>query len=174
MGSLFAGQLNSGISAAWLIIYLASNPEWYTKFQQEVDGVVAKHRKTPDQSPTDILGTLTVEEWESEFPWIDLGLRETIRFQMVGAAFRKNISGKEIPIGKTGEVIPVDGFASFLTDNVMFNPEIYPNPAKWDPARYLPDRAEDKSQPMAYMGWGFGRHVCLGMRVSETRHLVME
>ena len=33
MGSLFAGQLNSGISAAWMIIYLAANPEWYKIFQ---------------------------------------------------------------------------------------------------------------------------------------------
>lgn len=73
-----------------------------------------------------------MDEWESGFPWIDLGLRETIWFQMVGAAFRKNISGKEVTIGNTSQVIPVDGFASFLTDNIMFHPKIYPNPEKWD------------------------------------------
>lgn len=168
LGSLFAGQLNSGINAGWLMIYLSSNPEWYKKLQEEVGGVVERHRKTPDQSPTDVLATLTVDEWESGFPLIGLGLRETIRFQLVGATIRKNISHKDFPIGKTGEVIPKDGFATYLTDDVHMNPEIYPEPTKWDPGRYLPDRADDKRQPLAYMGWGLGRHPCLGMRVSRA------
>lgn len=46
------------------------------------------------------------------------------------------------------------------------DPSVYPNPEKWDPSRYLPDRAEDKKVSMGYLGWGIARHPCLGMRVS--------
>lgn len=36
----------------------------------------------------------------------------------------------------------------------------------FDPTRFLPDRAEDKKVPHAFLGWGSGRHPCLGMKVS--------
>lgn len=177
MGALFAGQLNSGINAAWMFIYLATNSEWYERVQNEVDGVIKKHR-APGQSATDVLASLSVDDWESEFPAIDLCLRECIRLQLVGTAFRKNLSGKDVPIGKTGEVIPKDGFAVresqscdlnyrgltwkqvYLLDDIHFNPEIYTEPHKWDPSRYLPDRAEDRKKPVSYVGWGTGRHPC--------------
>lgn len=41
------------------------------------------------------------------------------------------------------------------------DPEIYPNPEQWDPARYLPD-----VPPVESLTWGAGRHKCVGMRVS--------
>ncbi|KAK3940840.1 cytochrome p450 6a1 [Diplogelasinospora grovesii] len=167
LGALFAGQLNSGINAAWMFIYLAATPDWYRIVQREVDEAVEKHRKSEEQSPTDVLGTLTIDDWEHDFPMIDLVLRECIRFQMVGTTFRQNVSGKDVPIGKTGEVVPKDAFAVYLMDDVHFNPEIYPDPNRWDPGRYLPDRAEDKKQPHAYLGWGVARHPCLGMRFAK-------
>ena len=43
---------------------------------------------------------------------------------------------------------------------------IYPDSDKWDPSRYLPERAEDKKAELGWLGWGVGRHPCLGMKVS--------
>lgn len=162
-----------------MFVYLACNPYWYKQVRTEVDAAVEKHRKSPDQTPLDVLSSLSIENWESDFPLIDLCLRECIRFQLVGTAFRKNISGKDIPIGNGGEVVPRDAFAVspsaetlanpgfaddipqiYLLDDVHFNPEVYTEPNKWDPGRYLPDRAEDKKTPLSYIGWGIGRHPC--------------
>lgn len=56
----------------------------------------------------------------------------------------------------------------YLTDNCHFNPDIYSEPLKWDPDRYATGRAEDKKGQYAYLGWGVGRHSCLGMTVSIT------
>jgi sterol 14-demethylase len=44
---------------------------------------------------------------------------------------------------------------------------VWAEPNKWDPARYLPDRAEDKIKPRIYQGWGVGRHPCQGMRFAK-------
>ena len=180
LGSLFAGQLNSGINAALELCWLASTPEWYRKLQEEVDGVVAAHRQSPEQSAAEVLSTLSLQEWESSFPMIDICQRETIRHQMVGTAFRKNASNIDIPIGKTGEIIPKGSFAVHIilvlkchkrqiTDNsplqvyhlddLHFNPEYYPEPERWDPGRYLPEH-EGKSPPLPFVGWGTGRHPC--------------
>ncbi|KAH8756595.1 cytochrome P450 6A1 [Diaporthe sp. PMI_573] len=167
LGALFAGQINSGINAGWLLCYLATNPEWYARIQGEVDAALKKHRTSPTQTPAEVLASLSLDDWEAEFPLIDLALRETIRFQLVGTAFRKNISGRDVPIGSSGEVVPKDGFALYWIDDVHFNPEVYTNANEWDPGRYLPERAEDKKVPFGYVGWGVGRHPCLGMRFAK-------
>jgi sterol 14-demethylase len=85
----------------------------------------------------------------------------------VGTAFRKNISGPDVPIGSSGEVVLRDCFALYWIDDVHFNPKVYTNPDEWDPGRYLPERAEDKKAPFGYVGWGVGRHPCLGMRFAK-------
>ncbi len=167
LGALFAGQLNSGINAAWMFVCLACNPEWYRRVQDEVDSAVCRHRTSPEQSASSVLASLAVDHWESEFPMIDLCLRECIRFQLVGTAFRQNITKNDVPVGKTGEVIPKGAFAVYYVYDVHMNPDVYPDPQRWDPGRYLPDRAEDKSVPLGYVGWGTGRHPCLGMRFAK-------
>ena len=41
------------------------------------------------------------------------------------------------------------------------NPNIYTDPTKWDPGRFLPGRAEDKKvSAHGFVGWGSGRHPC--------------
>ncbi|KAI0799377.1 cytochrome P450 6A1 [Xylaria sp. FL0064] len=166
IGALFAGQLNSGINAGYLQLFLTQNPEWMARLREEVDGVVAKHRTSPSQSCADVLGTLTIEEWESEFPLIDLALRETIRFCLPGATFRKNNSGHDIPIGESGEVIPNGAYAIYLVEDSMFG-DWYTDKLKWNPSRYFEENAEDKKVAHGYMGWGSGRHPCLGMKFAK-------
>lgn len=174
LGALFAGQLNSGINAAWFFIYLATNKEWYNRVQAEVDGVLARHKdiSKPNQTKEEIFASLNVETWESEFPSIDLVLRETIRLQTVGTAFRHNISGKDVVISKkTGEIIPKDAFAMYLVDDVHMNPEVYSNPEEFDPGRF--ERGEDKKVHFGYIGWGAGRHPCLGMRFAKLEMMII-
>ncbi|KAK3327772.1 cytochrome P450 6A1 [Cercophora scortea] len=164
LGALFAGQLNSGITVGGTLTSLAWHPQWYKKVQEEVDGVIARNRKSPDQSAVDILSTLSIDDYTDSFPLIDLCFREEIRHQTVGTAFRRNISGGDVPVGKTGDVIPKDAFVVYPMDDVQFNPEFYPNPEEWDPSRYFP--VEGKEQPL-YIGWGTGRHPCLGMKFAK-------
>ncbi|KAI1269552.1 cytochrome P450 6A1 [Xylariaceae sp. FL1019] len=166
IGALFAGQLNSGINAGYLQVFLTQNPEWMAKLRGEVEEAVTRHRTSPSQSRADVLGTLSIEEWESEFPLIDLALRETIRFSLPGTSFRKNVSGRDVPIGDTGEVVPNGAFAAYLVDDIQFG-EWYTDPAKWDPSRFFDERAEDRKVHHGYMGWGVGRHPCLGMKFAK-------
>ncbi|KAI1753783.1 cytochrome P450 6A1 [Xylaria castorea] len=166
IGALFAGQLNSGINAGYLQVFLTQNPEWMVRLREEVDGVITKHRASPSQSRADVLSALTIEEWEGEFPLIDLALRETIRFCLPGATFRKNMSGHDIPIGGSGEVVPDGAFVIFLVEDSLFG-DWYTDKLKWNPSRYFEENAEDKKVPHAYMGWGSGRHPCLGMRFAK-------
>jgi len=146
LGALFAGQLNSGINAAWILVYLTSKPYWLDRVREEVKGVADRY--CPDDSPPlkERLMQVPIEAWEGEFPIIDMCLRDSIRLQALGTTFRKNISGHDIPLNKQGEVIPSGAYVSLAVGDMHYDPKIYENPDEWDPARYLPERAEDKKQ----------------------------
>jgi len=175
LGALFAGQLNSGINAAYILCYLACNEDWRARVRAEVNSVAEKY--LPADVPADTplkekLMHVPIEAWEGEFPAIDLALKDTIRMHMPGTAFRKNTSGQDIPIpgSKQGEVIPANAFVAFPVGDMFYNQSIYTAEHDWDPARYLPERAEDKKQAHAWMGWGAGRHPCLGMRFAKLEN----
>lgn len=160
MLAILAGQLNSGFNAAWVFCFLALYPDWMLQVRTEVDDAVAKHRTSPSQKPLGVLSNISIEDWEREFPLINLCLHESIRIVTVGAALRKNISDKDVRIGRTGEVIPKGAFAAFHIDNIHMDPDVWTDPNKFDPGRFLPGREEDKKEPLTYAGWGMGRHPC--------------
>ncbi|KND87478.1 Obtusifoliol 14-alpha demethylase [Tolypocladium ophioglossoides CBS 100239] len=167
IGALFAGLVNSGFNAAWILCFLSDDAHWYAEMRAEVDAVVSRHRLSADETAADILPRLSMAEWETEFPLIDLGLRDSIRVITPGASIRKNISRKDIKIGDTGWVIPNNAFAVYAMHDVHMDDRLYENPTRWDPGRYLPGREEDKKAPHAYVGWGSGLHPCLGMRFAK-------
>lgn len=96
-----------------------------------------------------------IDAWENEFPLVDMCLKDSIRLQMTGATFRKNITDQSIPLNKAGtEVIPSGAYVTYPVGDIHYDPQLYPNPDEWDPSRYMPERAEDKKIQYGYMGWG--------------------
>lgn len=81
------------------------------KLRAEVDVAIEKHRLQSGESVVDILHRLTLEDWETEFPLLELAMKETMRFTMSGTIVRKNIGGKKVPVGNTGSFIPPGGLA---------------------------------------------------------------
>lgn len=173
VGALFAGLLNSGINAAWVLCYLATSPEWLTKARDEVRAVAARHARDPSAPLRYQLDDVPLEAWEADFPIVDLCLKDSIRLNLLGTAFRKNISGRAIPTGNGMEVIPPNAVVTYATADVHQDPSIYPNPEVWDPARYLPGREEDKKAPHVWLGWGVGRHPCGGMRFAKLEQNII-
>ncbi|KAH7378359.1 cytochrome P450 [Pyrenochaeta sp. MPI-SDFR-AT-0127] len=174
VGALFAGLLNSGINAAWVMCYLATSPEWLAKAQDEVRATAAKYARDPNAPLRYQLDDVPLEAWEGEFPVVDMCLRDSIRLNLLGTAMRRNISGKAIPTGNDNEVIPPGAFVTYATGDIHLDPEVYVDPLKWDPSRYLPERAEDKKKSVhGFIGWGVGRHPCLGMRFAKLEQNVI-
>lgn len=173
VGALFAGLLNSGINASWVLCYLATSPEWLAKCRYEITAVTAKYSQDSTKPLRHQLDDVPLEAWESDFPTIDLCLRDSIRLNLLGTAFRKNISGHALPTGKGMEIIPPNAVVTYATADVHQDPSVYPNPEVWDPARYLPGREEDKKVPHAFLGWGVARHPCGGMRFAKLEQNII-
>ncbi len=87
--------------------------------RKEIANAASKYSTNDDASLPDRLAALPIEAWETEFPMLDLCLKETIRVQGQGTFQRRNVSGSDVTIG--GEVVPNGAFAvnnSILPDLV--------------------------------------------------------
>jgi sterol 14-demethylase len=158
---IFVGLLTTSVGSGWLLIMLVSHPQWQARCRDEVDRVVSAHRRSADQAAGDVLGDLPLQVWESEFPVLDACLREVTRLSVVSAVFRKNTSGRDLPIGDTGEVIPAGSYATYVFDDVHQDEGLYPDAGAFNPGRYLDgERRGAKGEPHTHVGWGSGLHLC--------------
>jgi cytochrome P450 len=117
--ALFAGIENSGKNAAWNLIYLSLNPTWKAKVLDEMKAAVAKYTTDRTAPFIEQLSSLPLEAWEREFPVIDMVLTETIRLQLQGVLFRKNVGGSDIKVGD--EIIPNGAFVVSLDERAILD-----------------------------------------------------
>lgn len=157
---MFAGQINSGVNAAWILVHLAAQPYWLKKVREELEQTCSAAGTDKSLPLVDQLASLSIDEWENGFQLIDYCLKDSIRLQAVGTSYRRNSSGHNITLGPANEIVPPGAIITHFIDEIHMNPDIYPDPSRWDPGRYLPENAQDKKEPYAFLGWGAGRHPC--------------
>lgn len=58
--------------------------------------------------------------------------------------------------------IPPDDYVVASPSIAGMLPDVYAEPGKWDPYRFLPPREEDRAAPYSFLGFGAGRHGCMG------------
>jgi hypothetical protein len=76
--------------------------------REEVAAVAQKHNPNSKSSLIDQLANIPVEGWETEFKFLDSCLKDSIRLQALGTAFRQNISGEDVRFGD--EIVPPGAF----------------------------------------------------------------
>jgi len=166
MGSLFAGYINTSNMIVWVLLYLAVNPEWKARVNSEVEAFLQTH--VPHSANTPLskrLSEVPIGVWEDGFPILEDVLRETMRMvhsSVVG--IRRNM-GVDLTVG--GKEIPTGAFLVYPMGDTHANPAIYKDPQTFDPSRFAPGREEGKRMPLEFLGWGGGRHPCLGMRFAK-------
>lgn len=111
IGAILAGVFNTTMATTWNLCCLAENPDRLDEVRAEIDKTVEKHRLSQSERLVDVFQRLSLKDWETEFPLLQLTIKESIRFTMAGAVVRKNISKNDLVIGNTQQVIPKNSLA---------------------------------------------------------------
>ena len=147
---LFAGHDTTTSTVAFLFYELARRPEWADRIAAELD------RVAPGREPTaaDLFG---------DMPELAAAVDETLRLYppaWIGprrAAVDFEFGGYEIPAG-----YPVN-YSSWASHRLA---EIFPEPHAFRPERFLGE-ARSKIPKGAYIPFGGGPRICIGMRFGE-------
>ncbi len=143
--SLFAAGHETMVTAlTWSWYLLCQHPEIYAKLQQEVDRVLQS--RTPTY--TDLVS----------LPFCLQVFKESIRiFPPAFAFFRHTLRDAEIG----GYLIPEGQLAFIVPYTLHRRPDYYPEPQKFDPERFTPER-EKLLPPSAFLPFGAGSRTCIG------------
>ena len=99
-----------------------------------------------------------------QMPYLEQILSEIERLHPpVGGGFRGVIK----PFEFNGFHVPAGWqlvYSILLTHQL---PEIYPNPERFDPDRFSPQRQEHKQRPFSLIGFGGGARICIGIAFAK-------
>lgn len=147
---LFAGQHTSSVVSSWtgLLLHDPQNKDTFLPpLVAEQDAILAEHEGSLDYDSLKKMNRLhrCVKEALRMHPPLILLMRKA-----------------QVPIKFKNYVIP-KGDTLFVSPALCHRlPHVYTNPDQYDPERFAPDRAEDQKQPHSYLGFGDGRHACMG------------
>ncbi|KAJ7664281.1 cytochrome P450 [Mycena rosella] len=137
LGLINAGYINTGMHVCWNLLYLGIHPDWKEKWPP-------KYKSSISNELDERLASIPLNGWETELPVLGCIIRETLRMTLGAGALRRNL-GEEVVVGD--RVIPQGDFLIYSLADVHADPDINPDPFKFDPARFDSGREEDKNVP---------------------------
>ncbi|KAF8852512.1 putative cytochrome P450 [Acephala macrosclerotiorum] len=170
---LFIAGANTGVISGSMLNIVAHHPDWQEKIYAEIKASAAAYCTDKNMPLVDQLDSLPLEAWEQMSASIDLCYTEAIRMWVAFPMGRFNDTSNPIPIPGSDEVIPPGSYACYNTIDAHYNEKLYPEPMKWDPERWREGRKEFERETYGFMGWGAGRHPCIGMRWAKLQQNII-
>jgi cytochrome P450 len=152
---LIAGFESTSSALLWTFCALARHPGVETRVHQELDEVAGDRPLALEDLPKLEYTKRVIDEVMRQTPASWFVSRTTLQDVDLG--------GNRIPAG-----------SNFLISipTLHNNPNVWPEPARFDPDRFLPEAVARRS-PNAYIPFGRGPHACIGVHFSLQELLVM-
>lgn len=129
---------------------LSINEEIQEKARQNVRKALEKHN-----------GELTYDAI-GDMDYLEQCIDETLRKYSVVTALQR-VAMNDYKLPGTDIILPKGQAISIPVQAIQHDPELYPNPQTFDPDRFSPEEVT-KRHPFAYMPFGAGSRICIGMR----------
>lgn len=173
----FLGGFETSSSTMGFALHLlALHPEVQQRGREEVQQVLAKHKVLNYEALRELkyIKQIVYGKWDSVIQSLPsnicFSIAETLRkYSIASILLRQTIADFKIPgtsfvlEAGTPVVIPVDA--------IHHDPDIYPDPEKFDPDRFAPEAVEERHSA-AYLAFGAGPRNCIGLRFGEMQSLV--
>ncbi|BAZ51441.1 cytochrome P450 [Nostoc sp. NIES-4103] len=147
---VFAGHETTTSMLTWICVELARNPEILQRARQEQLQLASK-------------GSLDLEQL-SQMPYLDQIFSEVERLHPpVNGGFRGVVKEFEY----NGFYVPAGWQLLYSITVTHHLEEIYPQPERFDPDRFSPQRQENKQYPFSLIGFGGGPRICIGIAFAK-------
>ncbi|MGO8961372.1 MAG: cytochrome P450 [Streptosporangiaceae bacterium] len=164
---MLAGHETSAVTMSWALALLSAFPQARVQLEEEVDTVLAG--REPAAADADRL------------PWTTAVIAETMRLYPPAWTIERDavgddlVAGVPVPAGSTVAIPP------YLVHRLA---EFWPDPAGFDPARFLPvgqpaaaanggARPARERHRYAYIPFGGGRRACIGQSFAELETVLV-
>jgi pentalenene oxygenase len=154
MTLFIAGSNTISNTLAWALWELATHPEVEAWLHDEVDAVLAGR-------PAELADV-------SRLDYTRRVLAETLRVRTQGL-FLAKVTSKATELG--GYAIPAGATVLYSFHALNHNPQIHPRPERFDPDRWLPDRAA-RVPKGAFMPFAVGVHSCIAEHFAWTEMVI--
>ncbi|KAI4459126.1 cytochrome p450 [Holotrichia oblita] len=145
-----AGFETSSSTMTFAFYEMAKNQEVQDKVREEIRKVVAKYD-----------GKITYDGI-MEMTYMSQVFDEALRKYPIVATLQR-ITTKDYKLPGEDVVLKKGSKVMISLQGIHHDPEIYPNPEKFDPDRFTPENKEQR-HACAYMPFGEGPRICIGMR----------
>ncbi|GAB0100090.1 hypothetical protein DMENIID0001_160740 [Sergentomyia squamirostris] len=147
---LLAGFETSSTTMRFCLLELAHHPEIQYRVREEIKSVLSNHDNK-----------ITYESL-SEMKYLEQVINETLRKHPVAGALVRCIK-EDYKVPKMDLVLE-KGLQVFISVmGIHHDPDIYPEPEKFDPERFTPEAVRDR-HPYAFLAFGEGPRNCIGLR----------
>jgi sterol 14alpha-demethylase len=153
---IFAGQHTSAVMAAWTGILLLQNPQHLERVLHEQKTVLSHEPLTLTNLRRLTILERCLKEAERMYPPLVMLMRTILR----DFTFKEYV----LPAGELAMVVPAV---------THFLPHAFRDPGRYDPDRFGSGRDEDRRTPFSLIGFGGGKHRCIGMGFAYQQIKVM-
>jgi len=144
-------------SVTTLVYELGNNPEWQEKLRDEIRGLGLNSDSLPYEKINDLVLTeYAFKESLRKNPPVPATPRMTVR--------DVEFKGHTIP---KGTIVGVSAVAAHR------DPEVWPEPEKFDPMRFSPEGGAKTRHRFAWIPFGGGAHMCLGLHFAYMQTKVI-
>ncbi|XP_022256482.1 cytochrome P450 3A29-like isoform X1 [Limulus polyphemus] len=150
--ALLAGYETTSTALGFTTHLLVKHPEVQEKIRQEVDQLMAEEGETLDYAKV------------HKLQYLDQVLSESLRFYPPIYLFVNRQASKDIQYGSLR--IPKGMTVQVPVYHLHHDPNLWPNPEKFDPDRFSPQNRQ-KNNPLAWQPFGQGPRNCIGMRFAQ-------
>lgn len=152
-----AGYETSASTITFCLYELCRNPAIQRKVQQEIDAVIDDHCEP-----------ITYDHL-TRLKYLESCIDETLRKYPV-IAFLNRECTKDYRVPGTNKTIPKGTPIVISTLGLQRDPNLYPNPNRFNPGRFsdLKSKIADRS----HLSFGAGPHICIGQRLGKLQILL--
>jgi cytochrome P450 len=154
MTLFIAGSNTISNTLAWALYEVATHPEVESRLHAEVDEVLGG--RPPELADL------------SRLDYTRRVIAETLRVRTQGL-FLAKVTTRSVELG--GYAIPAGATVIYSFHALNHNPLIHPGPERFDPDRWLPDRAEHIPKG-AFMPFAVGVHSCIAEHFAWTEMVI--